>query len=58
MGAIFQLWYIIRMLILSSYVLLESINTIYKFWSRLGDLVRRILGFQFLGPGALYYFEV
>ena len=30
----------IRMFILSICVLLERINTIYKIWSRLGDLVR------------------
>ena len=37
----------IKMVILSSYVLLECINTFYKYSSRLGDLVKRILGFNF-----------
>ena len=36
-----------RMLILSSCVLLAFINTIYKLWSRLGNLVRFILSFHF-----------
>ena len=51
MSAIVQLWHIIRMLLLSIYVFLESINTIYKYVT-LGLFSEMYITFQFLGPGA------